>query len=95
MFTQIFNKPFNQKMPTPPSTPPPRGIPRYSPALRGLGPSFIPECLNHFIYVWTIYGNSFWMYPVDLIDNLLFGYAWDGSDWKYIRIPVNLIDSFY
>jgi hypothetical protein len=32
---------------------------------------------------------------VDFMGDVLFCYAWDGSDWKFIRINISGIDCFY
>lgn len=77
-----------------PPYPPPDASPQYSKFLKDTGPEYIRHCLNLLVYVWTIHRNSFWMYLVDTGGNVLFGYAWDGSDWKYIRFDVDLVDSF-
>lgn len=76
-------------------SPPPNAIPQYCPILKNCGAYFIKQSLNNFVYVWTIFGNSFWMYLIDEKDDFLFSYAWDGSNWKYIKLSINLIDSFY
>jgi len=81
----------NQK----PPSPPPGTIPQYCPFLKNFGLDFILQRLKQLIYVWTVYGNSFWIYPVDVMGCILFCYAWDGLDWKYIQFNICLIDSFY
>ena len=77
-----------------PSHPPPGSVPQYCGCLKNTGPEYISQCMKHFIYAWTKFGNSFWIYPVDIRDGILFCHAWDGNDWRYIQLPVDLIDSF-
>lgn len=80
--------------PKPPS-PPPKDIPQYCGNRNNLGPELIIQYINYFIYVWTMHGNSFWICPVDSMGDFLFCYAWDGSDWKFIRLNIRQIDCFY
>lgn len=78
-----------------PPSPPPKVMPPYCPVLKEFMPFSIQQNLNHFIYVWTIFGNSFWMYLVEIKGNILFSYAWEGSNWKHIQFSVNLVDCFF
>ena len=84
----------NRQGPKPPS-PPPSVIPQYCPFMQNTGPDYIRQYVNYFVYVWTVYGNSFWIFPVDFAGTILFCYAWDGTEWKYIQLDVKLIDSFH
>ncbi len=88
---QSVNMRFKNK---PPSRPP-FTIPQYCPFLKNSGPDYIKPCVNCVVYTWTTFGNSFWMYPVDIQGCVVFCYAWDGSEWKYIQFKINLIDCFY
>lgn len=78
-----------------PPIPPPRINPKYSPALKGCCSCFIGQMVNHYIYLWTTYGNSFWAYPVEVAGEKLYCYTWDGKLWSYIQIDLSLIDSFF
>lgn len=80
--------------PKPPS-PPPSAMPQYCPFMKNTGSEYIRQHLNYFIYVWTVYGNAFWIFPVDIVGNVMFCYAWDGTVWKYIQLDLKLIDSFH
>lgn len=91
----MFSSGTNMRVSQKPLTLPPSAVPQYCPFLRNTGKEYIRQYLNSLVYIWTIYGNSFWFYPVDIVDNDLFGYVWDGLDWKYIKININLIDSLY
>lgn len=83
----------NSKLNHKPQSPPPADAPQYSPAYDCISADTIRQHLYDVIYAWMIYGNSFWMYPVDSMGDILFCYAWDGSDWRYIRLKTSLIDS--
>lgn len=85
----------NMRVSQKPPSPPPSAVPQYCPCLRNTGSEYIGQYLNSLVYVWTIYRNSFWLYPVDIIGDVLFGYVWDDSDWEYIKININLMDSLY
>ena len=91
MSLQILGSSLNKE----PASPPPKTAPQYSPALRDLTPSFLYQCMRQMVYGWTIYGNSFWMVPVDIQGDNIYAYAWDGSEWKYIRFPMYIIDTIF
>lgn len=78
-----------------PPSPPPQIIPQYCDKRNKTSPDLIRKYINDSIYVWMMHGNSFWICPVDCMGDILFCYAWDGSDWKFIRLSISGIDCFY
>jgi hypothetical protein len=91
----MFSADTNIRLSPKPPSPPPNAVPQYCTALNDSGSDYMRQCLNYFLYVWMAHGNSFWIYPVDFMGDVLFCYAWDGSDWKLIRLSISLIDCFY
>jgi hypothetical protein len=91
MFISNTNIQSSQK----PPAPPPPAVPQYSPFPNDFGSDLIKQYFYYFVYVWMMHGNSFWIYPVDVIGDVLFCYAWDGLDWKYIRLKISQIDCLY
>ena len=85
----------NMRVSQKPPSPPPCTVPQYCPFLKNTGSEDIRQYLKFLVYVWTIYRNSFWLYPVEILGDVLFAYVWDGSDWEYIKLNINLIDSLY
>lgn len=81
-----------QKMPT---TKPPNAVPKYCRAMKGTGPSFIRQHIGFLVYLWTVYGNGFWMYPTGISNGILYGYVWKDSYYKYLSLRVSVIDSLY
>lgn len=78
-----------------PLCPPPENSPPYCSARNGFGPDRIKQYINDSVYVWMLNGNSFWICPVDFIGDVVFCYAWDGSDWNFIRFNISGIDRFF
>lgn len=91
----MFSSDANIRLSQKPPLPPPNATPQYCPALEDFGSDYVKQYLNYFLYVWLTHGNSFWIYPVDFMGDILFCYAWDGLDWKLIRFNLSLIDCFY
>ena len=91
MFSSADRARFSPK----PPYPPPRISPPYCGAQSGFGSELIKQYINASIYVWMLHGNSFWIRPVDFMGDVLFCYAWDGSDWKFIRLKISGIDCFH
>lgn len=79
----------------PPSSPPPPSTPQYCPALRGTGRAYIVQHLQHYTYLWTTTGHSFWVYPLAVKEGQLIAYAWDGEAWQLIQMELAAIDSIY
>jgi len=91
----MFSNNLSMRVSSRPANPPPSVNPQYSPFLKNTGPEYIRQYIKSFVYIWTRYKNSFWFYPVDFAGDNAFGYAWDGSDWKYITIKIDQIDCIY
>jgi|GEM_PF-3663422 hypothetical protein len=70
-------------------------VPAYCPCLEGTGPEYIKQCLNMYVYVWTVSKKSFWMYPVRIENGVLYGYIQSGRMWRYARLNINQIDCIY
>ena len=91
----MFSSGINRYVSSKPLFTPPNVVPQYCPILKNTGPEYIRQYLNCLVYAWTIYRNSFWMFPVDFMEDVIFCYAWNGSDWNYIQFKINLMDSLY
>jgi hypothetical protein len=72
-----------------------RNTPAYCPCLEGTGPQYIKQCLNMYVYVWTVSKKSFWMYPVKIEKGILYGYIHNGITWRYVKLNINQIDCIY
>lgn len=91
----MFSSEDNVRLSHKPPGPPPAISPPYCGPRNGFGPDLIKQHINDSVYVWMLHGNSFWICPVDFIGDVVFCYAWDGSDWKFIRLTISGIDCFY
>lgn len=69
-----------------PATRPPNAVPKYCRALKGTGPNFIGQYIGFLVYVWTVYGNGFWVYPTGISSGILYGYVWRTSHYEFIYI---------
>lgn len=78
-----------------PTTKPPNVIPQYCRAMRGTGPDFIRQYMGFLVYVWTVYGNGFWLYPVGISNGMLYGYIWKNTRYEYTQFRVSLIDCIF
>ena len=81
-----------RKMPT---TRPPSMVPGYCGILRGTGPASIRQHVGYLVYLWTVSGDGFWMYPTDVSNGILYGYIWKSSHYEYAQLRVSLIDCLY
>lgn len=78
-----------------PTTRPPNMVPGYSRSLRGTGPGSIRQHIGYLIYLWTITGDGFWMYPTEVRGGILYGHIWKNSRYEYGQLRVSLIDCLY
>jgi hypothetical protein len=91
----MFSSDAGTRLSQKPLYPPPEIIPQYCGERKNISPDLIRQYINYFAYVWMMHGNSFWICPVDSMGDVLFCYAWNGSDWKFIRLNISGIDCFY
>ena len=91
----MFSSEISVRLSKKPPSPPPQNSPPYCRERNGFGSDLIKQYINDLVYVWMLHGNSFWICPVDSMGDVLFCYAWDGSDWKFIRLNISGIDCFY
>lgn len=78
-----------------PVTRPPSVAPKYCRAMSGTGPNFIRQYIGFLVYVWTIYGSGFWVYPTGISDGVLYGYIWKTTHYEYSQFRVSIIDCLY
>lgn len=78
-----------------PQQKPPEFIPKYCPAMKGTGTKFINQYIGLYVYVWTVKGKGFWLYPTNISGNVLRGYIWRHSRPQYIRLLISKIDCLY
>lgn len=74
---------------------PPVFIPKYCPALRGTAKEFIKQYIGMYVYIWTVNGKGFWIYPMYIRKNRLYGYIWQHSRPRFIRLNLSKIDCLY
>jgi hypothetical protein len=91
----MFSPESSARLSQKPPCSPPKKSPPYCSARNGFDSDLIKQYINGSVHVWMLHGNSFWICPVDSMGDVLFCYAWDGSDWKFIRINISGIDCFY
>jgi hypothetical protein len=48
-----------------------------------------------YIYVWCSDGNSFWLYPIAILKDLIYGYVHENLKWKYTKLEINKIDRIF
>jgi hypothetical protein len=78
-----------------PTARPPEIVPKYCRAMRGTGPEFIRQYTGFLVYIWTIYGNGFWIYSLGVDNGVLSGYLWKNSRYQYTCFNVSIIDCLY
>ncbi len=78
-----------------PPSPAPSVIPTGCSWNKNENPDMILKYVFLYIYVWTDSENSFWMYPIGIWYNNIYGYIWDNSKWKYEKIHINSIDRIF
>lgn len=78
-----------------PPSPPPSAVPAYCKYLSGSGPYLIEQYLQYYTYIWMRTGESFWMYPFMIKEDLLYGFAWDAVQWVPVMLSIPYIDSLY
>lgn len=69
--------------------------PQYCTGLYNAEPNAIKQYLFTYIYVWTENGFSFWLFPICLRDDIIYGYIWEGESWIYSTVDRSLILSVY
>lgn len=82
-------------MPLYPHMKPPVFTPAYCSVMKGTGPEFIRQYIGMFVYVWTVKGSGFWLFPVFIRANILYGYVWRRSQPRYIRLQISKIDCLF
>ncbi len=82
-------------MPFKPQQPPPKFKPKYCPAMKGTGSKFIKQYIGLFVYVWTVKGEGFWLYPTGINRDVLYGYIWYRSKPHNIHFHISKIDCLY
>lgn len=78
-----------------PTTRPPNMVPTYCRILRGTGPASIRQHVGYLVYIWTVYGDGFWMYPTEVHGGILYGYIWKSAHYEYSQLRVSLVDCLY
>lgn len=78
-----------------PTTRPPNMVPTYCRILRGTGPASIRQHVGYLVYIWTVDGDGFWMYPTEVRGGILFGYIWKSAHYEYAQLRVSLVDCLY
>lgn len=78
-----------------PTTRPPYMIPQYCSVLKGTGPKFVRQYVGFLVYVWTFYGNAFWLYISGIQNNTLYGYVWKNTYYQYSYFNISMIDCLY
>jgi len=81
-----------RKMPT---MRPPNTVPKYCRSMKGTGPNFIRQYIGFLVYIWTVRGSSFWMYPTGISNGILYGYVWKAPHYQYAQLRVSMIDCLY
>jgi len=74
---------------------PPYTIPKYCSIMRGTGPAVIGQHVGLLVYIWTVSGSGFWMYPTSIRNNVVYGYVWDGTRYQYTFFEISQIDCLY
>jgi len=78
-----------------PLLPPPYIIPSYSDLYFNI-PDMLRNCLYSYVYIWTINNGHFWMYPNSIKPcATLHGYQWKCNRWRYIKLNVSQVQSFF
>jgi len=78
-----------------PLCPPPNVTPPYCRGLKGTGSQFVDQHVRHFVYIWMVSEQAFWMYPIQMSGIFVYGYIWRNTRWMFVRIPKMEIDSLY
>ena len=73
----------------------PNTVPSYSSILKCDNYNLLEQFIDKYIYVWLKTNNAFWMYPTEVNDNYVKGFAWDIFGWREIGFSISAIDSFY
>lgn len=58
-------------------------------------PDYMKNCIHTYIYIFTADNLSYWMYPTEFIENILYGYIWNNPGWVYTKFELSQIESFY
>jgi len=80
---------------TKPGTRPPNAVPGYCAFMRGTGPAMIGQHLGLLIYIWTVFGRGFWLYPTSIRSGVVYGYMWNGTRYQYTFFEISKIDCLY
>jgi len=84
-----------------PQLPIPNNTPSHVPKINNIKPEFLKNCLHTYIYIWLKEEdlekgkNSFWMFPLNVQEDLISGYLWGGYDWTYSEMKFDTIDSYF
>ena len=78
-----------------PHSAPPKTQPVYCRGSLKPMPELLKPCIKTYIYIWLVNGGSFWMFPQNIIDNMLCGLIWSGESWEPACFGFKLIKSFY
>ncbi|MGI6751943.1 MAG: hypothetical protein ACOX4U_04900 [Anaerovoracaceae bacterium] len=89
------NKICPMKLPEKPMAPPPEIVPSYSPDMNFIIDDILEQCLYHYIFVWLVDEDSFWMFPVSFNDHTISGYIWVEEVWTYADFNWRSIKGFY
>jgi hypothetical protein len=78
-----------------PPSPPPQFSPAYTPGIIVPCRDVLEKYLYFYLFARMANGYACWVYPVNLTDDIVRGFAWDGKEWAQFEVPVHLFESFY
>ena len=74
---------------------PPRFTPDFCRNDDMLSDTFLRNHLYNLVYIWLSSGHEFWLFPTELGENSMTGYAWDGEGWTRCTFDPRLIKAIY
>lgn len=77
-----------------PMAPPPDIKPAYCRGMEKAAQEFLKQYVGLYVYVFLNDGKAFWIFPVEVSDGDVLGYAWKNDRWQLISINLSSIKSF-
>jgi len=90
-----INNHFNRVINRFPPAPAPEVVPGYCQRFYNLSPEILSMYLYSYIYIWITPFESFWMYPINVDINYIYGYIWINNLWVHTQFDWRNINSFY
>lgn len=78
-----------------PTSVPPEIVPPYCRGALKPTKEILSAYIKTYVYIWLVNGFSFWMYPQQIVNNMLCGVVWAEENWEPACFSINLIKSIY